>query len=211
MKIIDGTWSLVTVGKWNKYILNPNWVGKNIFNEEKIRVEFPVNNPDMPPRYISSDNIMFVPANHRISFIAQDPYNDEMLKKICNMNRKIIEILSHTPITAIGSNFGFEEKSEIFSQLELFKFFDSDLLTDNGYLPKISEIKRQFQLDSGLLNLTIKYDEETVTFDCNFHYKVSGAEDAIPILQEDLILKNKEISFHILKNLYKLEIDEEEE
>ena len=39
MKIIDGTWSLVTVGKWNKYILNPNWVGKNIFNEEKIRVD----------------------------------------------------------------------------------------------------------------------------------------------------------------------------
>jgi len=211
MKIIDGAWSLVTAGKWNRYILNPGWIGKNLFNEEEVKVEFPVNNPDLPPRYTTSDNIIFVPATHRTNFIAQSPYSNEMLIKICKMNRKLMEILLHTPITAIGANFGFEEKSEKFRYLDLFKFSDSNTLADNDYIANISNLKRQFELEKGLLNFTISYNEETVKFDFNFHYQVSGTDEALQILQDDTLITNRDIALKISKEFYDLEIDEEEE
>jgi len=40
MKIIPGSWSLVLAGKW---------VSDNLFEDENIGVEFPINRPDLAP------------------------------------------------------------------------------------------------------------------------------------------------------------------
>jgi len=49
MKIILGSWSLVLAGKWNRHILTPKWVSDNLFEDENIGVEFPINRPDLAP------------------------------------------------------------------------------------------------------------------------------------------------------------------
>jgi len=211
MKIIDGSWSLVIVGKWNRYILNPSWVGKNLFGEEQIKVEFPVNNPDLPPRYVTADNIIFIPATHRINFIAQEPYSDKMLTKIGGMSRVLLQTLSHTPISAIGANFGFEQSSDKFESLNLFKFHDSDKLADNELILKSSEIRREFEICNRLLNFKIIYNENKVTFDFNFHYNVSNSTEALDILVDTLLLENRDISFDILKKIYTIVLEKGEE
>lgn len=211
MKLIDGSWSLVITGKWNRYILNPSWIGKNLFHEDQIKVEFPVNNPDLPPRYVSSDNIIFVPTTHRTNFIVQEPYSDEMLTKIGKMNRILVEILSHTPLSGIGANFGFEQDSDQFTGLDLFKFHDLDHLADNDLFPKTMEIRRQFDIDKSQLNFTIRYDEEKVTFDFNFHYNVSSSAEALEILVDNLLIENRDKALQILKNTYNLELNTGEE
>ena len=41
-KILENIGTLIIYGKWNKNLLTPNWVQKNIFKEESdsIQVEF---------------------------------------------------------------------------------------------------------------------------------------------------------------------------
>jgi len=212
MKSREGSWTLVIVGKWNKHILNPGWVGKNIFEEEKVKVEFPVNSPDLPPRYTTKDNIIFLPGNHRINFIAQTPYNDKELNKICSMSRNLVKILKHTPITGLGINFGFEEHHDHFELLELFSIKDNDKFVDVlDATPEQIEVKRQFNFPDYLLNLSLNYFGETVSFDFNYHYSISDNENLVDILIDELFIKRKNTTLQIMKDIYGLEIEEEQQ
>jgi hypothetical protein len=211
MKIVDGSWSLVIVGKWNRYILTPTWVAKNLFEHEEIGVEYPINNLDLPVRFRSPDNIVFVPAVHRITFLAQDPYGDDMLRKICIMAHKLVDILAHTPITAMGINCIFEEKAEDFEALSMFDFFDSQKITDSNYEVHSSEIKRQLNRNGTVLNLAVKKKGELVTLDFNFHYDVSEPQQLAELITDKLFTENRDIALKFAKDIYKLELDEIEE
>lgn len=207
MKIIEGSWSVVIVGKWNRYILTPEWVGKNIFEKEEIEVEFPINKPELSPRY-KSDNIIFLPAIHRCQFIAQEPYdNNDLLEKICILSNKLVKILKYTPLSAIGVNFGFEEDISNFSRLEIFSLNDQSDFSDQNFEISFTEIKRQLKINNKLLNLSLSHNNEKVFIDFNFHYTVDNAESAEIILSNKLFSENKAIVFNMLQEIYDLKID----
>jgi hypothetical protein len=208
MKIVDGTCSFIIVGKWNRHILTPEWVAKNVFQTEKLEIQFPINQPDLPPRYKSSDNILFIPAVNRCQFIAQEPYDDGMLGKICRYVKSLVSILAYTPISGFGINFVFEEKSENFKQLELFRLFDNDEIIKKKYSAKVIDIKRQFQLDANnLLNFGISYKQDRVAFDFNFHYNATTPAEIEALTTEDLFVENKIKALDLMKDVYQLELD----
>ena len=210
MKIIDGSCSLVIVGKWNRYLLTPEWVGKNLFHEETIEVEFPINRPDLAPRYKTKDNIMFLPAVHRCQFIAPEPYDDKILEKICVYSKKLIEILNHTPVSALGINLGFEASIDEFENIELFSLSDSDALIDEDYVTKTIEIKRQFEINEKLVNLSITKTPDTISFDFNYHTDIDDTKNFTDLLSDDQMKKNKNESIKMLSLVYNLTLDEEE-
>lgn len=213
MKIIDGSWSVIIIGKWNRYILTPEWVGNKIFDQEELEVQFPVNRPELPPRYKSQDNIFFLPAIHKCQFIAQEPYDDAMLKKMSSYIRKLVSILEHTPVTAFGTNFGFEEKSHNFLQLDLFNLVESDSYLEKGLSTTSTEIKRQFSIDDHSLNLNVEYnqDQDKIIFDFNFHYNVITPAKIGELVTDNLIIDNKQKALAILRDVYDLELENDEE
>lgn len=215
MKIIDGSWSVVIVGKWNRYILTPQWVGKNIFNQENIEVQFPINQPELAPRYKSPTNIIFLPAIHKCQFIAQEPYDDTMLSNISRYIRNLASILEHTPVTALGINFGFEEEIHNFKQIDMFNLTESDRYIDIGLHATLTGIHRMFTIDNHSLNLNVEFNQERkkVIFDFNFHYNVTIPAQICELVTPNLIIDNKKKALSILRDVYELqlEIDKEDD
>jgi hypothetical protein len=215
MKIIDGSWSVVIVGKWNRYILTPQWVGKNIFNQENIEVQFPINQPELAPRYKSPTNIIFLPAIHKCQFIAQEPYDDTMLSNISQYIRKLASMLEHTPVTALGINFGFEEESHNFQQIDMFNLTESDRYIDMGLHATLTGINRMFTVDNHPLNLNVEFNQERnkVIFEFNFHYNITIPAQICELVTPNLIIDNKKKALSILHDIYELqlEIDKEDD
>ncbi|WP_419660491.1 uncharacterized protein Dvar_08510 [Desulfosarcina variabilis str. Montpellier] len=211
MKIIGDSLSVIIVGKWNRYILTPEWVAEKIFNNEELEVQLPINRPELAPRYKSPDNIFFLPAVHKCQFMAQEPHSDEKLARMSSCVRSLVTILEHTPVTALGVNIVFEEESHNFDMLELFDLADSDRCAEAGLSTNKTEIKRQFSFENHVLNLNIIYTQDKVLFDFNYHYEVTGPAQIAELVTDDLIISKKTQSLDILNKFYGLELDDNEE
>lgn len=99
MKVKPGSTTLILVGKWNKYILSPNWLAKNIFKNDNMQVEFSFN-LDLPPRF-TSDKIRIVATEDNVVFVALT-YDEDILSRIEAMVYNLAESLPHTPVSAFG-------------------------------------------------------------------------------------------------------------
>jgi len=74
----DG-WNLVLLGKWNKYILSPEWTAENIFQVDGVQVEFSIN-LDRPHRY-TSDTVRMIPGEDSVVFIPIE-FDNETLSRL---------------------------------------------------------------------------------------------------------------------------------
>jgi hypothetical protein len=204
MKIKDDSFTIVLVGNWNQYILEPGWIGREIFEEGKIQVEFAINTGS-PPRYTSATNIRMIPSDERVVFIALSP-SDETLEKMESMVIKLFQKLPYTPLTSFGINFGFVEDIGDFSLPVMFEFPDKDLLIEHGALIKKSSVKRSLIIEDRILNLSLDCNGKNVFLNFNFHYPVKGTSEAQEKIK-DTVKKNRHITEGLLKDIYKLEYD----
>jgi len=201
---------LVLVGKWNKYILVPDWVGTNIFKQKTVQVEFPLNLQG-PPRFTNDEgDIRMLPDDDRVIFVAVK--NDEaILKKIEQMANDLLSILPYTPISSFGENFGFIEETNLERILPLFEFPDNDSLSRKGCAIGKSSIRRTIsKYPNTVLNFVMKQDGPKVIFDFNFHYLVKDAKEALEKITGSFI-ENKRRSEEFLREIYGLEYETEEE
>lgn len=203
MKIKDESFTIVLAGNWNKYILQPNWVAKEIFEETTVQLEFAVN-IGLPPRYTAS-NIRIIPTDEKVTFRAMDT-SDNCLTKMGNMAIKLLNKLNYTPISAFGMNFGYTEKAETQNLFNLFKFADNDELGSFGCIINNSLTQKNITIDERILNLKIHHIGKDVSFDFNFHYDVGNASEAEEKIKEN-VLKNKKIAEDILNKVYKLSFE----
>ncbi|UCB56864.1 MAG: hypothetical protein JSV30_06635 [Candidatus Omnitrophota bacterium] len=201
-------WNLILVGKWNKYILSPQWAAKNIFEEPELQVEFPLN-LDFPLRYTSLEkNIRLLPAEDKVIFVPLK-LDDECLSEVGKLTNKLFEMLPHTPMRAFGINFGFSEKDNT----ELYKVFN---VIDNAKLGEFNcELKqtciiRRTVYDENNLNLRLTLKGNEVLFDFNFHYDVKNAVEAKEKLKDNIV-KNKNAAEKLLQEVYGLSYDDIEQ
>ena len=130
------------------------------------------------------------------------------------MGRTLLEILDHTPVSALGINFGFEESTENFEKLDIFSFGDTTDWIDRSYTQETAEIKRRFKLgndEKGILNFSLILNQRKVALDFNFHYDCADTEKAKEIILEGIIAKNRDIALNILEDVYSLTLEEEDE
>lgn len=207
MKIKDSSWTIVILGNWNKYILSPAWTAKNIFEEPQLKLEFALN-LGLPPRYTSQkSNIMLIPSDYMITFVALEP-TDEYLQAMEDMAYKLVDILSYTPITAFGINFGFIEEASSKDLYKLFELSDITPLSDFGSDLKNTSIRRQLTVDQRILNLTTSWSEGGISFEFNFHYNVKDSDELKNKIKGNVI-QSKNIAENLLKTVYKLDELEE--
>jgi len=204
MKVKTDSTNLVIAGKWNKYILTPDWLAKNIFGQSEISVEFSFT-LDLPPRF-TSDNIRIVASEDRVIFTALG-YSDGILKKIEDMAYKLVDILPFTPIAAFGTNFAYIEEGAGTNLLDIFELTDNDTLSDYDVTIEKYSIRRQLLIAEQKLNFDILQEGEKVVFGFNFHYEAPSI-DVIKEKIQGRFVENKKIAEGLLNNVYELELEE---
>lgn len=130
MKAIRDAWNVVLAGNWNLAIFSPNWLSKNLFGSESITIEFPLV-PGLPPRF-TAEGVTVLPSTDCV-MLAPKTLTDDALKRTEGMACKLLNLLPHTPISALGVNFGFLEKEPSEELLQHFVDRDETSLADAGF------------------------------------------------------------------------------
>ena len=119
MELLNNFNAIVIVGLWNKYIFNQEWVAKNLFPKKELKVEIPLN-PNASQRISTEDIRIFIIGNQLN--LSPINVNTEVLNNIQEISFKIADYLLHTPVTAFGVNFLYEEdKTKVIDNILISK------------------------------------------------------------------------------------------
>jgi hypothetical protein len=191
-------WSIVLAGSWNPRIFSAEWLSKHIFGENELQVEFP-DEPFAPYRF-TARNVRITPSTHFVALVALD-YGDATLRELERQARVILETLPHTPISAIGVNYGFVEEDPSPELLRVFTASDTAELATAGYSTDAVEVARRLIYDGGSFNLKLAWGEGRVMADFNFHREVTLCSEAAAAL-ENSVLPNRDRSIALLSSAY---------
>ncbi len=208
MKIKKDSWTIVFIGKWNKYILSPSWSAENIYKEKGLDVEVALG-AGLPLRYSSKESkIRMIPEGNRVTFVALET-TDGCLAQMEELALTLVERLPDTPVSAFGVNFEFTDNIKEMSFPDIFDISDNSSLNEIGCNFLSSSITRKLIVEDRTLNLTISREGDEITFAFNFHYETKDAGAITPKLK-DSVVKNKNIAEDFLRRVYNLKNDIQE-
>jgi hypothetical protein len=188
--VVEGT-NLVVVGNWNPAILQSEWIVREVIGGDpagtQVQFEFsPI--AGIPPR-TTIGNVTFVPTNSRLQMHPKSAV-DEDLGLVETYTRKILALLLHTPVKAIGENFLFrsvEPPQAVLNEFPVLQDLTEKL--DFDFTVEDREIGLAVRLTDGRrLNMERWLKSNgAVEFRFNFHYDVSSATQANEVLEHSFV------------------------
>ncbi|MBK7423966.1 MAG: hypothetical protein IPJ48_13150 [Propionivibrio sp.] len=161
--------NILMVGRWNPAIFTPKWIrGNLVSNDEEVILAMSFGNPAAPPRISFSGIHLFITSD--IIEIRPETLIDASINTCIRISSRILELLCHTPITALGINIRFEDDlpSAVFD--DLFAFADQGRIDPATYQSTSSTIARSFALGaSDSLNFSITQQIPKYLVEFNFH------------------------------------------
>lgn len=184
------------MGGWNANILlNVDWLKRYLFpNNETFKVEMPVKSSIFGPPQISTDSVKLSLTGPKLSF-TQLRDEDSILGQIEELVKKVSDFLPHTPVSAIGINFLFEEKEE--SGKQYTEYPPPDFIKKAELFGTLTEQQHRYSFSAGryTLNLTIRETSEGMkTYDFNYHHKIKSLPDIKEIFAKRSIIEYKDES-----------------
>lgn len=161
--------NIIIAGAWNRRLFSPEWVGRWIFDGKPIDVEIPLMLGG-PFKFIH-DGLELYPDSDRLIIIPKN-LEDSSLSAAEKVSIKILDLLPHTPIAALGLNFAFLEES-LNDRLKIFSLLDDPLLAGNSLEIIETQIRRLLKFESKICNLSIVRKPESIIIDFNFHFEGS--------------------------------------
>jgi hypothetical protein len=194
-------WTVVIVGNWNVHIFNPQWLGEQLFSQPQIEVEVAVSSGSQFFRFRKGD-LLLIPSNDRV-VIGLLAANDETLLEAEKTAVKLLELLPHTPVRAVGLNFGYQEDEPAKSLTTIFDLSDHERVS--SYLPDqvMTQIKRTLLVNERNCNMSLAFQNGIVTLDLNFHFDVENADEATDKVRDSLI-QCKNDGIELLETLYEI-------
>lgn len=180
MRPLPDNWSIVIVGRWNVSIFHPAWLTKHLFEVPDVQIEFSTT-PGMAPRFTGGD-VRLIPQNGSLALIPVTPVLASM-EHVEHVACKVLELLVHTPVTAVGVNFGFEEPEAELSLLEKFPDPNSASLAERGLTIQHRASVWQVMKAGQMINISAVLKGGGVTVDFNFHSDVHDAKEAQNAIQ----------------------------
>ena len=211
MRFTKEKFSLVLNGAWNPAILAPDWVAEHVLNKKGEDLPVVI---DMPapftggPWRLHIDGIIYVPHRNRLLVSPDLAITSDTLRSTAGFVKSVLSKLPHTPISAMGHNFGYEEESPSDLQLSLVtapKSILIDRITSEQVDISRQETVTQFRLADCSLNLKFYYEGGKFYAEFNFHY----AEKPLAALRESLpdsFLNNFEYSKKMMKELFNADV-----
>ena len=205
----DG-FSIVINGSWNPNIFNPVWIHRNLVESgQQVEMAYPLNDNTLPIQ-VSLPEVRIYPSISRLEIKARKENFDGM-EATLNVAKKITNLLVHTPVSALGMNFGFEESENIHLVTSKIQLLDNALIDSSKYKLTETAIRRSFKIkDSEYMNFSIVYGMDYATIDINFHYELNEMENIIKALDKISIRESIEDVMSMIEEFYGLDICLEE-
>lgn len=192
---------IVVVGAWNQAILTEKWVKVNILNDvENYTIEYPISGSGSL-RYVTDDfSFHILPGRLLVSL---NKATEHASMKAVEYARRILRLLVHTPVEAMGINFVFERdgRCKVFDALS-----DTEALAASvGKPAKSVEITRHFPLgEKETLNFTVAQKGDKSVFNFNFDFKAHSPLDVINAFgdEDDIIVRKRQAAMKIVGDVY---------
>jgi len=198
MQLLGDFNAIVISGLWNIYIFNKDWVAKNLFPKKELKIEIPLNHN--ASQRVSTDNIRVFVVGNKLN-ISPINIQDSVFNDIQEISFKIADYLPHTPVTAFGVNFLYEEdKKKIINDILILS--DKENINNCGYKLKSTSFRHSFDIEESILNLTISSVANKIQFNFNFHYNINTLIDMKDKLSSHSIISLKILSKKILNDIY---------
>jgi len=152
-------------------IFSPNWIAKNLFDGANVTIELPVGNPQAPPRF-TVDTVRLLVTAQRVVVIPTLE-SEAALGRMESTAIKILELLPHTPLSAAGINFHYEDPDPPHDLLALFRFPDAARIDDLGFTTDAWSLTRTLTKDDFRVNFSTALDAGSANLDFNFHREVN--------------------------------------
>lgn len=182
------TASIVCVGKWNPRIFTPNWVASNVFElPEGASMQINLDEESMALTYINNTVSFSVSET---SLIISSPVNNiETLNYIDTIFKRIVSMLSHTPISAIGYNINLDLDNEESCNFE--KFLDFKIHAVGNYRP--SSLSLSCVKDFAQRSHNVRYKGSNIEIASNFQYNKASRLPAEGTAFDLIISDHKEL------------------
>ena len=213
MKLDKPSNTLVIVGGWNRHIFTQDWIKRYLFpgEQEEFTIDMMVaqgfNAQFVSPR-ISSKEVEILFQENRLNFNPVENKN-ENFDRIQQLALQLANYLPHTPVTAYGVNFLFTENEVSENLINLIRPKDLERIEQFGGSLTSEQYTRHLMLNGRDLNVTIRLEDEKVTFDLNFHFNISDLVGFKAGISEISILELKEEAIQFITEIYSLELEGE--
>ncbi len=194
--------SIVLLGHWNRMIFSPAWVSEKLFKEQNLELGIPF--AVTAPVIFKKGSIQLKVHELKVALVASS-IDDEPVAKLVEINKRLLAELPVTPLTAVGMNFGFEEKHPDADLLNLFNANDLAILGGFGTEIPLRGVSRKVQLPSGQLNLALSLSGGQVAISCNFHHELASAS-AVSEVVTNSFKDNRNLALKILNEVYDLSV-----
>jgi len=183
-------------------IFSPDWVGKKILKVRNVEILVPV--APNAPRIYRNENVAISISDSRVVFDMRK-FSDECVKRTEDMACSVLNELFHTPISAVGVNFGFKEDEPGENVLKLFESPDDTSISSSKWQVEHKKLSRRLKQDNTILNLTFLKSDGVLDIDANFHADVKSATEATSVI-ESKALEMKANLLDLLKSVYSLKL-----
>ncbi|MBK7403092.1 MAG: hypothetical protein IPJ41_00315 [Phycisphaerales bacterium] len=167
----------VLVGSWNPAIFTPQWIDQQLFDGAgDIAAELGFTPRATVTRFLAH-GLVLIPGNSRVAIGVHT--ETERWPEAKAIGAKILKLLSHTPVTAVGINFGFTVE-EATPQLEAaLRPADTAALARAGAEVRSVDLGRTLMMHGQVLNLRLKHDVGgSATIHLNYHFDCDSPAQA---------------------------------
>jgi len=199
-------WTIVVAGGWNVRVFSPEWVGRNLIPEKPLNVEVPLVSPVQQLRFIAG-GVVLIPGEDRLIVGVQEPSIANMAKAEA-IALRAVELLSHTPMGAVGVNFGFETLTPTDQLTRLFRVADISALSGFGATVLQTKVVRRLAVDGETLNITHTLADGAIEVHMNFHRDASSAEEVSSALS-GCSERSLGIATRLLSDVYGVAVEQE--
>lgn len=198
--------TIVIAGAFNPAIFERNWIAKHL-------LEIPTGSVVQAAEVIVGDSfgnvrsliyvngIAIAASMERLEFFVSK-YDNDSAGVLENAAKRLVEVLPHTPIGALGVNFHFVDDEAPASVTDLF---DTPEQLEGEYPILLRQLGSQLKLDGKrVLNLKRSLQGDSFVVDFNFHYPKTETEDFLPYL-DGCVTRSVADASSILAKHYKYE------
>ncbi|MEA3494590.1 MAG: hypothetical protein U9R42_00985 [Bacteroidota bacterium] len=158
--------NILCLGNWNKRIFTPKWVSENLFElDQDQQIHGIVNTDEMEFGYTHKD-VLLLPKDNVLEIKIEKINKDSKEFSGVLLNR-IINLLPHTPIKAIGINIRYSFTKD--ESYHLVKTLNQIKCKLNNF--ETNQVKFSKSNNNCKLNIITDISETTFLVNFNFHYK----------------------------------------
>ena len=189
MYFVKDSITIVLLGDWNNFYIQPGWIAENIFEVQEMEIGINGQGQDFSVTYKNKD-IVIAPTQGQIAFTALNntPDNCELLIDYAN---KFLTGAFTPLLFAYGFNCDFIEENDESFAFVIDSMTDNQALIDSGFVIKDAKVTRHLWDNNGLIIFDSYLEGATLKLHFNQHYGDSVSKmPSITVEQSSVFLKS---------------------